>query len=105
LTSGNEITLDSTADGWGWNTDPSNADFTSTGTDGLQRAPGSAAADKMDLLTVVEHELGHELGLSDVDPASPPNDLMAATLLPGVRRQPTTQELDALFASLSSSRS
>ena len=82
LTSGNQITLDATADGWGWNTDTS-----------------SVAAGKMDLLTVVEHELGHELGLSDVDPATHPNDLMAATLAPGVRRQPTTQDLDALFAS------
>ena len=68
LTSGNQITLDATADGWGWNTDTSNADFTSIGASGLEATPGSAAADKMDLLTVVEHELGHELGLSDVDP-------------------------------------
>ena len=55
---------------------------------------------KMDLLTVVEHELGHELGLSDVNPTSNPSDLMASTLPTGVRRQPTTQDLDALFASL-----
>jgi hypothetical protein len=40
----------------------------------------------MDLLTVVEHELGHELGLSDVDPVSHPQDLMASTLPAGVRR-------------------
>ena len=48
-TSGSTITLDPTADGWGWSTDLSGP------------TPG-----KMDLLTVVEHELGHELGLSDV---------------------------------------
>jgi hypothetical protein len=30
--------------------------------------------------------LGHELGLSDVDPATHPNDLMAATLPTGTRR-------------------
>ena len=30
-TSGNQITLDATADGWGWNTDTSNTDFTTTG--------------------------------------------------------------------------
>ena len=59
----------------------------------------------MDLLTVVEHELGHVLGLSDIDPSSQPNDLMATTLPPGVRRQPTTQDQDALFASLGGPRS
>ena len=85
-TSGNQITLDATADGWGWNTDTSSADFTSTGANGLQATPGSAAAGKMDLLTVVEHELGHELGLSDVDPTMHPASLMAATLPVGTRR-------------------
>jgi hypothetical protein len=99
LTSGNQITLDATADGWGWYTSTSNADFTSTGVNGLQAAPGSAATGKMDLLTVVEHELGHELGLSDLDPLSQPSDLMAATLPPGVRRQPTPQDLEAVVAS------
>ena len=99
-TVGNQITLDATADGWGWNTDTSNADFTMTGPNGLQATPGSAAADLMDLLTVVEHELGHELGLPDLNPLSNPSNLMAATLPPGVRRQPTTQELDTLFAAL-----
>jgi FG-GAP-like repeat/Putative Ig domain/Bacterial Ig-like domain/FG-GAP repeat len=85
-TNGNQITLDATADGWGWNTNTSTADFTTTGANGLQATPGSAAAGKMDLLTVVEHELGHELGLSDVDPATHPSDLMAATLPVGTRR-------------------
>jgi hypothetical protein len=100
LTNGNQITLDATADGWGWNTDPTNTDFTSMGVSGLEATPGSAAAGKMDLLTVVEHELGHELGLADVDPLGHPSDLMAATLAPGIRRQPTTQNIDAVFASL-----
>ncbi len=86
LTSGNQITLDATADGWGWNTDSSNADFTTAGAYGLQATPGSAAAGQMDLLTVVEHELGHELGLNDVDPASHPADLMDMTLPTGTRR-------------------
>ncbi len=105
LTSGNQITIDATADGWGWNTDTSNADFTSAGIPTvLQANLASAAAGKMDLLTVVEHELGHELGLTDVDPLTYPSNLMAATLAPGVRRQPTIQTVDALFASLGGSR-
>ena len=89
-TSGNQITLDATADGWGWNTDTSNAVFTSVGANGLQATPGSAAAGEMDLLTVVEHEYGHVLGLPDVNPATQPSSLMAATLPVGVRRSPTT---------------
>ena len=64
------ITLDADAAGWGWYT-------------GLQDNPNS---NEMDLLTVVEHELGHELGLSDVNPASHPQDLMASTLPTGTRR-------------------
>ena len=44
----------------------------------------------MDLLTVVEHEYGHVLGLPDVNPATQPGSLMAATLPVGVRRSPTT---------------
>jgi hypothetical protein len=83
-TAGNTITLDATAAGWGWSTDPD--------------AP---TPDKIDLLTVVEHELGHELGLPDVDPSSNPTDLMASTLPTGVRRQPSTQDVDAVFAHLS----
>jgi hypothetical protein len=82
-TAGNTITLDATAAGWGWSTDP-----------------GAPTPDKMDLLTVVEHEMGHELGLPDVDPTSNPTDLMASTLATGVRRQPSTQDVDAVFAHL-----
>jgi hypothetical protein len=43
----------------------------------------------MDLLTVVEHELGHVLGLSDLDPQAVPHDLLTTTLGLGVRRLPT----------------
>ena len=40
----------------------------------------------MDLLTVVEHELGHVLGLDDVDPSAAGHVLMTETLGTGVRR-------------------
>jgi hypothetical protein len=69
-TDANQITLDADAAGWGWYT-------------GLQDNP---VANRMDLLTVVEHELGHELGLNDLDPATHPCDIMAATLPTGTRR-------------------
>jgi hypothetical protein len=66
--------------------------FSSDGAWGRDRSDG--------LVDRGEHELGRELGLSDINSKSNPSDLMAATLAPGVRRQPTTQEFDALFASL-----
>jgi hypothetical protein len=83
------ITLDPEAAGWGWYADPTpgqDAVFASWGADGLKASANSPAAGKMDLLTVVEHELGHELGLNDVDPANNPSDLMGSTLPTGTRR-------------------
>lgn len=41
---------------------------------------------RVDLLTVLAHELGHVLGLPDLDAAA--DDLMAAKLEPGVRKLP-----------------
>jgi murein DD-endopeptidase MepM/ murein hydrolase activator NlpD len=84
-----QITLDGTAAGWGWFVDPTpgrNEEFPEPSAAGLRASTGSAAAGKMDLLTVVEHELGHELGLNDLDPAAHPGDLMASTLPTGTRR-------------------
>ena len=53
---------------------------------GLHAQADSPAAGKMDLLSVVEHELGHVLGLPDLDPVSNAGDVMAGTLATGVRR-------------------
>ena len=50
----------------------------------------------MDLLTVVEHELGHVAGLDDLGPGA--DGLMAGVLTPGLRRTPGQSEADALFA-------
>ncbi len=66
--SGNTITLDVSADGAGWYT-------------GL----GTPAAGRVDLLTVVSHEIGHVLGYGHSDVAG---DLMYETLGPGTQRLP-----------------
>jgi hypothetical protein len=47
--------------------------------------------DRIDLLTVVEHELGHLAGLSDLDFSAP--SLMAGQLKLGIRRAVDATEL------------
>jgi uncharacterized repeat protein (TIGR01451 family) len=68
LTSAGGISISQNAAGWGWFTNAS-----------ASPTPGS-----MDLLTVVEHELGHVLGFEHS--AAP--GVMEATLAPGVRFAP-----------------
>lgn len=74
------ITIDATAAGHGWFVDPTP----------LQDE--EAADGRMDLLTVVMHELGHLAGLED---RSGTDSLMADVLTPGVRR---TDVVDLLFS-------
>ncbi|OIR01051.1 matrixin [mine drainage metagenome] len=93
-TVGTAITLDTTAAGNGWYIDPNpaaNTDFLPTSNPNVWiAAPGSAAAGKMDMLSVLLHEYGHALGL---DHSANPNDFMAPDLQPGERRLPSTAEL------------
>jgi hypothetical protein len=95
------VTLDATAAGHGWFVDPTpsdNSEFGLAGPGGsLQAALGSAAAGQMDLLTVVEHELGHELGLGEFSDVTQPGDVMDGTLGVGVRRMPTAADVDVFF--------
>src|SRR5262249_43012481 len=74
-----QITLDATAAGWGG----------ATG--------ATPEAGKMDLVTALEHEMGHALGL---ERSALESDVMYESLATGVRKTPTTQDVDALFASL-----
>ena len=60
----------------------------------LQAIDASLADERVDLLTVVAHELGHVLGLDDLDAGE---ELMAGALSPGVRRLPTDSILDDVF--------
>jgi hypothetical protein len=102
LTAGNAVMIDPTADGYGWFVDPTPADNSefpaAVSPQQFQATPGSPAAGHMDLLTVVEHELGHVLGLPDVSSSLEPDDLMDTTLPAGVRRLPSPVDIDALLS-------
>jgi hypothetical protein len=84
------VLIDVNAGGFGWFIDPTPADnteFVSTSGSSYLTAPaGSPAAGRMDLLTVVMHELGHVFGLEDLPANADAHDLMATTLVPGERR-------------------
>jgi len=92
LASGNTITLDDNAAGWGWFVDatPNNdSEFAKWGNQGEKN--------RMDLLSVVMHELGH---LLQQDHEA--DGVMAATLVAGVRNtglvHEDSQVVDAVFS-------
>jgi hypothetical protein len=88
LEADNSIWIDLTAAGHGWFVDTNPADDAEfpqmvTARE-LHAAAGSAAAGRVDLLTVLEHELAHVLGLADESGTE-----LLATFLPlGARRLP-----------------
>jgi hypothetical protein len=99
LASSHQIILDATAAGHGWFVDPTPEraeEFERVGD--LLRARSSPAAGRMDLLTALAHELGHVLGLADLDSHDDPADIMAHTLETGTRRLPWSAAVDRLFA-------
>jgi hypothetical protein len=82
------IIIDSNAAGWGWFVDPTpaqNSEFDLVHSSTEHAASSGEASGHMDLVTVIEHELGHVLGLQSADLAG---DLMSETLGVGVRRVP-----------------
>jgi len=89
-TVGQTIMMDVNAAGYGWFVDLTPGDdneFSDEDGDGLLVAStDTLASGRMDLLTVVMHEIGHVLGFEDLDAEEYPRDFMSATLAAGVRR-------------------
>jgi hypothetical protein len=84
-TSGTTIQIDLNAAGFGWFVDATPADNNEF-TGNLLADPSSLASGKMDLLTVVIHELGHVLGLDDSALNTESGDVMTPVLTAGTRR-------------------
>lgn len=61
---------------------------------GLGATPYSVAFGKIELLSVLVLELGHTIGLDNLDPQEGPYDLMTSVLGTGVRHINTTEETD-----------
>ena len=84
ITTGDSILIDDDAAGFGWYVGTTDDAFEATGVEGeLAARAGSEAAQNMDLLTVVMHEMGHLLGYSHEA-----EGLMQPTLAAGVRLLP-----------------
>ncbi|MBR0783848.1 cadherin domain-containing protein [Bradyrhizobium iriomotense] len=91
-TDANGITIDVNAAGWGWYVDPTpsdNSEYQTTATPNDLVATSGAAAGHIDLLTVLEHELGHVLGLPDTSQ----DGVMNVDLDTGERRLVTTADV------------
>jgi hypothetical protein len=90
------VILDDDAAGFGWFIDPTPFDDNEFGPDGYATDP--AARNRVDLLTTLLHEFGHNLGLEDLDSGTHSGQLMNGTLNVGERRVPQQNALDILFS-------
>jgi streptogramin lyase len=101
LTAGSQIRIDATAQGQGWFVDATpaaNEEFQLPGAlPALAASPGGPAADRIDLLTVLIHEMGHMLGIGETDEVLLPGHVTNEDLSPGVRELPVAADVPAAF--------
>jgi hypothetical protein len=86
------IQVDNDAAGYGWFVDSTPGDdseFSGSGSR-LHATETGGAAGRVDLLTVLMHELGHQIGLEDDYQAADSSDLMYGFMDVGERRLPTS---------------
>jgi len=98
---GTTVLLDIDAAGYGWFVDATPKDddeFDGRSRLGLVADSSGPAESKMDLLTVVLHELGHVLGYDDLFDELATDDVMYSHLPVGIRRDVSTSAVDAVFA-------
>ncbi|NQV23865.1 MAG: hypothetical protein HQ518_05800, partial [Rhodopirellula sp.] len=95
--SDSQLFLDVNAAGYGWFVDATpggSGEFGQQITrNELQAGSSSPASDRIDLLSVVLHEMGHALGYDDLDPADFSHALMSQELSTGTRRLPVSDTL------------
>ena len=90
------IVLDDDAAGWRWFVDATpgeDGEYSGSGTRLSATDRFSLAGTRMDLLTVVTHELGHQIGLQDIFGAGERDELMYGTIAAGERRLPGSDDL------------
>ena len=95
------ITLDSDAAGWRWFLDSTPGDDSEYSGSGSNLAAVDAlgmAGTRIDLLTVLTHELGHQIGLSDISAPGSSDELMYGTIGAGQRRLPGSDDLAGAVA-------
>jgi hypothetical protein len=89
------ITLDDDAAGWRWFVDATpddDSEYTGSGTQLAAADRSGLAGTRIDLLTVVTHELGHQIGLVDTYAPGETDELMFGTVGAGERRLPGSDD-------------